>query len=385
MQLPTTWESPTKYEYKLAGWVNIKTGDYYLPGDTIAVTENTVLYADWVAATYDIGQYNSFVADTVSTNDFITTHVFVYSSLINLLSTKVSVSVSDSSHSETWSHVGSGNVSYKNQTTLNFSFNDHDSSGTITNLNSLNDPNKYTGGTAVYAGIYNATLGEVLFGTDNLFDPETGEGVVGKHYLGQGDHLFQINTDPTSEYYGYYYYDAKLNAASYNQSSQRFYVYDYLARSSDSANNNDAGKYSDFLPLNSPYANTNGRTVKTYTYAGENGEYSGVTHYTYDARYDSDSSSVNQVKANLWFGMRTDVEFGLPDTPGVKLPDGTYGNKDIYGNDMHFHFTGDDDVWIRVDGKVVLDLGGIHQAADGDINFSTGEVRVNGKSAGTLS
>ena len=385
MQLPSTWESPTKYEYKLAGWVNIKTGDYYLPGDKIAITENTVLYADWVAATYDIGQYNSFVADTVSTNDFITTHVFDYSSLINLLSTKVSVSVSDSSHSETWSHVGSGNVSYKNQTTLNFSFNDHDSSGTITNLNSLNDPNKYTGGTAVYAGIYNATLGEVLFGTDNLFDPETGEGVVGKHYLGQGDHLFQINTDPTSEYYGYYYYDAKLNAASYNQSSQRFYVYDYLARSSDSANNNDAGKYSDFLPLNSPYANTNGRTVKTYTYAGENGEYSGVTHYTYDARYDSDSSSVNQVKANLWFGMRTDVEFGLPDTPGVKLPDGTYGNKDIYGNDMHFHFTGDDDVWILVDGKVVLDLGGIHQAADGDINFSTGEVRVNGKSAGTLS
>ena len=379
MQLPTTWESPTKYAYTLAGWVNIKTGDYYLPGDQIAVTENTVLYADWVANTYDIGQYNSYVADTVSTNDFITTHVFDYSSLINLLSTKVSVTVSDSSHSETWSHVATGNVSYKNQATLNFSFNDHDSSGTITNLNSLNDPNKYTGGTAVYAGIYNAMLGETLFGTDNLFDPETGEGIVGKHYLGQGDHLFQINTDPTSEYYGYYYYDAKLNAASYNQSDQRFYVYEYLARSSDSANNNDEGKYSDFLPLNSPYANTNGRTIKTYTYAGENGEYTGTTHYTYDARYDSDSSATNQVKANLWFGMRVDVQFGLPDQPG------SGGNKDIYGNDMHFKFTGDDDVWILVDGRVVLDLGGIHQAAEGDINFSTGAVRVNGSSAGTLS
>ena len=385
MQLPSTWESPTKYAYKLAGWVNIKTGDYYAPGAMISVTENTVLYADWVANTYDIGQYNSYVADTISTNDFITTHVFDYSSLINLLSTNVSVTVSDSSHSETWSHVASGNVSYKNQATLNFSFNDHDSSGTITNLNSLNDPNKYTGGTAVYSGIYNAALGDALFGTNNLFDPETGEGIVGKHYLGTGDHLFQINTDPTSEYYGYYYYDAKLNAASYNQSDQRFYVYDYLARSSDSANNNDEGKYSDFLPLNSPYANTNGRTVKTYTYAGENGEYSGTTHYTYDARYDSDSSSATQVMANLWFGTRTDVQFGLPDTPGQRLADGGYGNKDIYGNDMHFHFTGDDDVWILVDGKVVLDLGGIHQAAEGDINFSTGEVRVNGSSAGTLS
>ena len=384
-QLPSQWKSPSKYSYKLAGWVDIKTGNYYLPGDKITITENTVLYADWVASTYDIGQYNSYVANTVSTNDFITTHMFDYSPLINLLSTNVSVTVSDSSHSESWSHVSSGTVTYKGQPTLDFSFNDHDGSGTITNLNSLNAPNKYTGGTAVYSGIYNANLGSVLFGTDNLFNPETGEGIVGKHYLGRGDHLFQINTDPSSEYYGYYYYDAKLNAASYNQSDQRFYVYDYLARTSDSANNNDAGKYSDFLPLNSPYANANGQTIKTYSYAGDNGEYNGVSHYVYDARYDSNSSSANQVIANLWFGMRTDVQFGLPDTPGERVSTGDYGNKDIYGKDMHFKFTGDDDVWILVDGVVVLDLGGIHQAAEGDINFSTGEVRVNGKSAGTLS
>ena len=384
-QLPSQWKSPTKYSYTLAGWVNVKTGDYYLPGAEITVTENTVLYADWVASTYDIGEYNSYVANTVSTNDFITTYVFDYSSLINLLSSKVTLNISGSSHSETWAHVASGAVSYKGQQTLNFSFNDHDGSGSITNLNNLNNPNKYTGGTAVYSGIYIAQLGETLFGIDNLFDPATGQGVVGKHYLGQGDHLFQIDTDPTSEYYGYYYYDAKRNAASYNQTDQRFYVYDYLARTSDSANNNDAGKYSDFLPLNSPYANTNGQTIKTYNYAGDNGEYSGVSHYVYDARYNSDGSATNQVQANLWFGMRVDVQFGLPDTPGVKLADGTYGNKDIYGNDMHFKFAGDDDVWILVDGVVALDLGGIHQAAEGDINFSTGEVRVNGKSAGTLS
>ena len=50
----------------------------------------------------------------------------------------------------------------------------------------------------------------------------------------------------------------------------------------------------------------------------------------------------------------------------------------IYGNDLHFEFAGDDDVWILLDDqKVILDLGGIHQAAQGDINFSTGEVRVS--------
>lgn len=384
-RLPSQWKSPTKYSYTLAGWVNIKTGDYYLPGASIIIEEDTVLYADWVATTYDIGQYNSYVANTISTNDFITTKVFDYSSLINLLSSKVSVNISSSSHSESWSHVASGNVSYKGQPTLNFSFNDHDGSGSLSNLNSLNNPNKYTGGTSVYSGIYNSALGEALFSTDNLFNPETGEGIVGKHYLGEGDHLFQINTDPSSDHYGYYYYDAKLNAASYNQTDQRFYVYDYLERTSDSANNNDAGKYSDFLPLNSPYANTNGQTIKNYNYAGDNGEYSGVSHYSYDARYNSDSSATNQIKANLWFGMRTDVLFGLSDVPGEKLPNGEYGNKDLYGKDMHFKFTGDDDVWILVDGKVVLDLGGIHQAAEGDINFSTGEIRVNGSRAGTLS
>lgn len=384
-RLPSQWKSPTKYSYKLAGWVNIKTGDYYLPGTNITVTEDTVLYADWIATTYDIGQYNSYVTDTISTKDFITTKVFDYSSLINLLSSKVSVNISSNSHSETWSHMASGNVSYKGKPTLNFSFNDHDGGGSLSNLNNLNNPNKYTGGTGVYSGIYNTTLGETLFSTDNLFNPETGEGIVGKHYLGEGDHLFQINTDPNSEYYGYYYYDAKLNAASYNQTDQRFYVYDYLARTSDSANNNDAGKYSDFLPLNSPYANTNGQTVKTYNYGGDNGEYSDVSHYVYDARYNSDGSATNQIKANLWFGMRTDVQFGLSEVPGEKLPNGEYGNKDLYGKDMHFKFTGDDDVWILVDGNVVLDLGGIHQAAEGDINFSTGEVRVNGKSTGTLS
>lgn len=384
-QLPGEWKTPTKYSYKLAGWVNVKTGDYYLPGANITVTEDTVLYADWVATTYDIGRHNSDVANTVSTNDFITTKVFDYSSLINLLSSKVSVNVSENSHSESWSHVSNGTVSYKGQSTLNFAFNDHDGAGSLSNLSNRNAPNNYTGGTAVYKGIYSNALGEVLFSTENLFDPETGKGIVGKHYLGEGDHLFQIETDPTSEHYGYHYYDAKRNAASYNQTDQRFYVYDYLARTSDSANNNDAGRYSDFLPLNSPYANPNGQVIKTYTYDGENGEYEGRTHYTYDARYNDNGSASNQLKANLWFGMHTDVRFGLSDVPGEKLPNGEYGNKDLYGNDMHFKFTGDDDVWILVDGKMALDIGGIHQAAEGDINFSTGEIQVNGKSAGTLS
>ena len=373
MQLPSEWPSSTKYQYKLAGWVDIKTGDYYQPGDMITVTENTVLYADWVAATYDIGRYNSHVVDTVSTSDFITTHVFDYSSLINLYSTRVNMTVNANTHSESWTHAETGNAVMG--PTMDFSFVE-EYYGENGYAGHLGDPsgrgeqgeseNVWTGGTAVYPGIVESGVDELvslLFGTDSS--------VVGKHYLGQGDHLFQLDTDPQSATYGYYYYDSRLNAASYNQSDQCFYVYDYLALSSDSP---DSNEYSDFLPLNSPYANTAG-TVSSSVWGSDAGDYAGETYYTYESKYTANNG---MTRVDWWLGMRTDISFGLPDDVD------SGGNKDLYGNDMHFHFTGDDDVWILIDGEVVLDMGGIHLAAEGDINFSTGEVRVNGELVDTL-
>ena len=376
IQLPETWTSPSKYSYKLRGWYDITNSQYYLPGAEMTVTGNAVLYADWVASTYDIGQFNAQVADTVSTSSFITTYMFDYNYLFNIHSSKAQITVNDRSHSETWSMVTSGNVAHGNAQTLNFVFVENDNSGgKLAMPNNRNSNNTYPGEGIVTPGIYTSQLGNLLFDTNNQFDPATGEGVLGKTYLGTGDHLFQIMDDPNDEHYGYYYYDSKRNAASYNQSNGRFYVYEYLEATSDSI----GGAYSDFLPLNSPYANTNGKNVGRYTYNGTSGEYNGVSHYRYDSKYNSgDHNSTNNVITDYAYGMRTDIRFYLPNDPG------TGGNKDMYGNDMQFQFSGDDDLWVLIDGKLVLDIGGIHGAEQGVIDFSTGEVTVQGKGQTSL-
>ena len=379
MTLPESWDSPDKYSYILRGWYDVINGEYYPPGAEITVTENMVFYADWVSSTYNIGQYNSHVADTISTSDFITTRVFDYGVLFNVLSSYADVDVSATGHSETWRLITSGSNHYNGDNTLNYIFRDWDrGSEDISYPANLNDINNNGG---VYSGLYSSQLRQILFGTGNSFDPDTGSGIIGKQYLGTADHLFQYMSDPSDPSYGYYYYDSALNAASYNQSAGRFYVYDYLERTRDSADNS---KYTDFLPLNSPYANTNGNTVATYSYSGDNGEYPYTTHYMYDAKYNTSGNSTSNVGTNFFFGMSIDVNFYLPNSPGTRGADGSYGNRDVHGKEMHFKFSGDDDVWVLVDDQLVLDIGGIHGIESGDINFSNGMVTVNGAQTGSV-
>lgn len=57
---------------------------------------------------------------------------------------------------------------------------------------------------------------------------------------------------------------------------------------------------------------------------------------------------------NNYFGMRYDVTFKIGD----------------YVGPLNYKFTGDDDLWVVLDGKkIVIDLGGIHSAATGDVDL----------------
>lgn len=68
---------------------------------------------------------------------------------------------------------------------------------------------------------------------------------------------------------------------------------------------------------------------------------------------------------DFFFGMEMHMEF-------VQPKDGLTGPKG--DQPMVYDFTGDDDVWIYVDGKLFLDLSGIHRHVGGEINFTEGKV-----------
>lgn len=72
-------------------------------------------------------------------------------------------------------------------------------------------------------------------------------------------------------------------------------------------------------------------------------------------------------KGNLNYGFGT--QFTIPFTV-------TETGKNVDGSDMEFNFTGADDVWVYIDGALVLDMGGAHNKAEGKINFATQEATI---------
>lgn len=120
------------------------------------------------------------------------------------------------------------------------------------------------------------------------------------------------------------------------------------------------------------------RTGDTYQLSGikdgngssVTGNYNGTTGYNF---FPLDNASVNYESArtnvvsgetsdtnvvagnhNYYFGMRYDIEFSV-------------GN---YVGPLNYTFKGDDDMWVILDGKkVVIDLGGIHNAVEGSVDL----------------
>lgn len=149
--------------------------------------------------------------------------------------------------------------------------------------------------------------------------------------------LFQLQNG----YYVYDSYGSDGNYAVYNSTTNSFNVYNKAGVYKDSVSDANRGQFFPFDSADKVFEEKNGQLSPI-----------GITDGTND-------------KLNHHFGMSMTTEFVQPK----------YG-KTTDGKDMIFEFSGDDDVWVYIDGVLVGDLGGIHEKATLDINFATGVVRV---------
>lgn len=141
-----------------------------------------------------------------------------------------------------------------------------------------------------------------------------------------------------------------------------------------------------FEKLNFPFNESNYNGVTTYSYdsytdknreikTSKNdfevtsyknatvGSDNGVGFFPFEQFTDKNKTNTHK----YGFGTEFDIDFYMSETGRLETTDGK-------GKDITFNFSGDDDVWVYVDGVLVLDLGGAHKASSGLINFSTMEV-----------
>lgn len=161
--------------------------------------------------------------------------------------------------------------------------------------------------------------------------------VNGKAVYNNVQDLFQLKD-------GYYVYDSygkSGNYAAYNFTTNSFNVYDKAGVYKDSVIDANRGQFFPFDSADKVFEERNGQLSPI-----------GITDGTND-------------KLNHHFGMSMTTEFVQPN-----------GGKTTKNEDMIFEFSGDDDVWVYIDGVLVGDLGGIHEKATLKINFATGGVHV---------
>ncbi|MBR4164124.1 MAG: hypothetical protein IKR11_11425 [Solobacterium sp.] len=218
------------------------------------------------------------------------------------------------------------------------------------------------------AHAYEAETGLVSTNLTNGYPTITANTPKNGHSLAElFDHMTPANHLFIQSVYnesGYFEYDSTQNFAHLNEDGT-FTVYNEIGAigTTESATRS----HGQFMPYNNisaekGYAHNTQGDVITNQYSVTGQELPDT-----DPRKGEPLYSIPQNEADYYFGMELSAVF-------TQTPDGV----DNWGHDIIFEFTGDDDFWFYVDGELVLDLGGVHSALGGSVNFRTGEVICNG-------
>ena len=167
-----------------------------------------------------------------------------------------------------------------------------------------------------------------------------------------------VNNLFSSDYYnatGYYEYSSFKNYAYLGNNSE-FTVYDALGTPTDE--DKYFYKRGNFMPYNNI---EKGKFSTNTNQRDENGEILGDTDPA-----KGKELYLSQGSIDYYFSMYMGANF-------IQPKDGNATHKGSKAP-MIYEFNGDDDMWVYIDNVLVLDIGGVHDAHSGKIDFSTGIV-----------
>lgn len=153
---------------------------------------------------------------------------------------------------------------------------------------------------------------------------------------------------------------AMTSSSSDSTGTVDYWYFDSADQSLDIDNKNLQLQYdeTDEYFLKSTDEEVKGRTTDRET---SNGNY-----FPLNSRKQSGDAS----ELNYGFGQKFDLKFRLTS-------DGTVVDSNNNKVPIEFNFSGDDDVWVFIDGQLVLDVGGDHDVVEGTINFANKKAKVN--------
>lgn len=141
-----------------------------------------------------------------------------------------------------------------------------------------------------------------------------------------------------------------------NEAIAKYWYFDSDKRSLYLKQDNEDGSY--YLEGSTTDDNSRNRGSNNDTYDRDNGCDRGYGFFPFNQ-----DTKGNANRYNYGFGAKLQFQFTLTDDGKV-----------VVGNDdqkvpIRFFFSGDDDVWVFIDGKLALDVGGAHGKASGLLEF----------------